>query len=531
MKRFLIGIDYGTESARGVLIDADDGRLVAAHRHGYCHGVMDECLADGTPLPPQWVLQNADDYLPAAEDILRTLGVVARREKGEVAAIGVDSTASTPLPALADGTPLSRLHPGEPHAYAKLWKHHAAQPWADRINAAGGDYLRLYGGQTSCEWMAAKAAQIAAENPTLWDATERFIEAGDWIVWQLVGREVRSVCQAGYKAHYQPDSGYPPALEAFAPGLLARLQTPEPVGRSAGRLTGPLIERTGIPGTPVVAVATIDAHAVVPAVGVSAPGTMVCSLGTSACQLLIDNRAHAITGVAGVVRDGILPGAWGYECGQVGFGDLLTWFVRQFPLAAGEAGSFARYQDGAAALAPGESGVLALDWWNGCRTPLMDPELSGLFVGMTLQTRPAALYRALLEALCFGTRRILETLEQGGLTIDRLVLTSGLAERSPLLNQLMADITGREADVPELTEATARGAAIHGAVAAGVSADFPEAVVRLGVSGGHRYTPRPEATAVYDQLYGAYRDLSARFAAGDEMPLLRRLRRAAVCKG
>lgn len=530
MKQFLIGIDYGTESARGVLLDAEDGTAVGAHRHAYRHGVLDDCLPGGTRLAPQWALQNADDYLAAAEDILAQLGRLARSQDGEVAGIGIDCTASTPLPTRADGTPLSRVYPDEPHAYVKLWKHHAAQPWADRLNASGAPFLRYYGGQTSCEWLPAKAGQMAEENPRLWAQAERFIEAGDWIVSQLVGREVRSACQAGYKAHYQPDTGYPSELEGLAPGLIERLALPHPVGEAAGRLTDAFIQRTRLPGKPAVAVATVDAHAVVPAVGVSEPHVMVCSLGTSACHLLVDPQAHAVPGVAGVVRDGILPGSWGYECGQAGFGDQLSWFVRQFPAAGTESASFDSYQEQAAALAPGESGVLALDWWNGCRTPLMNPELSGLFVGMTLQTKPAELYRALLESLCFGTRRILETLEQGGLRADRLVLTSGLAERSPLLNQLMCDVTQRSAQVPDVSEATARGAAMHGAVAAGVVADFGEAVQRLSVREGRSYEPRVRTGAVYDELYEAYLRLSERFAQGDEMALLRRLRsQAAPC--
>lgn len=527
MKVFLIGIDYGTESARGILLDGDNGEVVAVHRHAYAHGVMDEALPDGTRLPSQWALQDADDYLDAAAEVLSRLGDAARRLGGEVAGIGIDFTASSPLPTRADGVPLSRLHPGQPHAYVKLWKHHAAQVWADRINASGADWLRLYGGQTSCEWVPAKAAEMAHDSPELWAQAERFIEGGDWVVSQLVGSEVRSACQAGYKAHYQPQQGYPADLDRWAPGLLAKLAPPRPVGDAAGLLSEEWLARTGLPGRPAVAVATIDAHAVVPAVGVSGAHVMVCSLGTSACQLLVDEKAYAVPGVGGVVQDGILPGSWGYECGQVGFGDLLAWFARAFPAGESQSASFEHYEAAAERLAPGESGVLALDWWNGCRTPLMDPELSGLFVGMTLKTTPAELYRALLESLCFGTRRIVQTLEEGGLRIDRLVLTSGLAERSPVLCQLLCDVTQKPAVVPAVSEATARGAAMHGAVAAAVVADFAEAVQRYAIADGRRYRPRGAAGGVYEELYAAYVAVADRFAGGSEMGLLRRLREQA----
>lgn len=522
-KRYLIGIDYGTESARGVILDADNGVLMARQGHVYAHGVMERVLPSGRTLPPQWALQDADDYLHAAADIL---GALARQvpHGGEVVGIGIDCTASSPLPALADGTPLSRLYPHEPHAYVKLWKHHSAQPWAERMNATRADFLCYTGGTTSCEWLASKAAQLAHESPQLWDETERFIEAGDWIVSQLVGCEVRSNCQAGYKAHYLADEGYPEALNDLAPGLIERLGEPRRVGTVAGSLSAQWRARSGLRDEPVVAVATVDAHAVVPAVGVTQPGVMVGSLGTSACHLLLDPQCHAIPGVAGVVRDGIVPGLWGYECGQAGFGDILDWFVRSFPAAADEASSFARYNGAAASIPAGRSGLLALDWWNGCRTPLMNPDLSGLFVGLTLNTRRDEMYRALLESLCFGSRRIIETLEGGGLAIGRLVLTSGLAERNPLLMQIMADVTGREIHVPVVTEATARGAAIHAAVAAGVVTDFGEAAARLGAGEGRRYVPADRAAAVYQRLYGVYGELFDFFAEHRAMRVLGELR-------
>jgi L-ribulokinase len=264
MTTYLIGLDYGTESARGVLLDAATGDFVGEHVHAYRHGVMDRTLPNGTPLPSDWALQDANDYLEAAEEILRALAKIVPTGSS-VASIGIDFTASTPLPTLADGTPLSRRHPGTPHAYVKLWKHHAAQSWADQINASGANFLRWYGGKTSSEWLPAKAAQLQAEAPDMWRETARFIEAGDWLVWQLTGFEVRSACQAGYKAHYQAGEGYP--SDPFDIDLESRVSEPVPVGTSAGNLKPEWLERTGLPGgpsgSPAVAVATIDAHAAV----------------------------------------------------------------------------------------------------------------------------------------------------------------------------------------------------------------------------------------------------------------------------
>jgi L-ribulokinase len=528
MTTYLIGLDYGTESARGVLLDAATGDFVGEHVHAYRHGVMDRTLPNGTPLPSDWALQDANDYLEAAEEILRALAKIVPTGSS-VASIGIDFTASTPLPTLADGTPLSRLHPGTPHAYVKLWKHHAAQSWADQINASGANFLRWYGGKTSSEWLPAKAAQLQAEAPDMWRETARFIEAGDWLVWQLTGFEVRSACQAGYKAHYQAGEGYP--SDPFDIDLESRVSEPVPVGTSAGNLKPEWLERTGLPGgpsgSPAVAVATIDAHAAVPAVGVSEPGVLVGIMGTSACHLLLDPQRLTVQGISGVVMDGILPGLWGYEAGQAGFGDLLNWFVRSFPSGQTEAESFAHYNLEAANLDPGQTGLVALDWWNGCRTPLVNAELSGLMIGMTLRTTPTDMYRAILESLCYGTRTVLETFRRGNAQIHRLVLTGGLAERNPLLMQLMADITGLRVDVPEVSQASARGAAMHGAVAAKVVPDFAAAVARYGAKNLKSFEPRAAAQTVYNDLYAIYSELSASLGDARVMQQLRALRHRA----
>lgn len=499
--RSIIGLDFGTESARGVLIDIDTGRQQAQHTHPYRHGVMTVQLPDGTPLPPHYALQNAPDYLDAAEAILRAIG--AGRE---IAGIGIDFTASSPLPAAADGMPLSLRHTGTPHAYVKLWKHAAAQPYADAINTRGGDFLESCGGRLSGEWLLAKAAQIATEAPGLWAETERFIEAGDWLAWQLSGVECRSRDFAAYKAQYQPGRGYPDHVVA---GLAERLAPPATVGTPCGPLSTAWRQRTGILGEAIVAVAVIDSHVVLPAVGAVQPGVWVGALGTSAAYLLLDDRPLPLPpGLEAVAESAVLPDLRCYEAGQAGFGDMLAWFVRTFPRDPDLGRNFAFYNEEAAALAPGQNGLVTLDWWSGNRVPFADSGLAGLIAGFTMGSTAAGIYRSLIDGLCFGAHHIMDRLTQGGLGIDRILLTSGLAEANPLLVQTMADVLGCEIEVPSIPNPTAVGAAIHGAVAAGIVPDFAEGAARFGARAARRYFPVPQRHAAYRPLYRSYLDLA-----------------------
>jgi L-ribulokinase len=499
---YLVGLDYGTESARGVLLSVNTGSVVASHSHPYRNGVMTRALPNGVRLPPEWALQNASDYTEAAEVILRALAAGK-----DVVAIGLGFTASSPLPARFDGTALSVVYPEEPHAYVKLWKHHAAQRWADRINANGGAFLKDFGGKVSSEWLLPKAWQIADEGPNIWTATDRFIEAGDWLVWQLTGQEARSYGFATYKAQYRPHFGYPSDV---VPGLTGKLNEPIPIGRPAGVLTQLWRNRCGLIGEAVVAVAIIDSHVIMPAVGAIEAGAFVGALGTSAAYLLLDDQARSLPiGIEGVTRDGVLPGLWCYEAGQAGFGDTLAWFVRTFPRAAAMEENFALYNAAAAELRPGDSGLLALDWWNGCRVPFGDSSLSGLLLGLNLNTQAIDIYRALLESLCYGARSIVDHLAAGGAPLNRILLSSGLSQNNPLLMQLMADVLGRDVAVPQIQHATAIGAAIHGAVAAGVVADYAAGARRFGARDFAHYVPASASTSLYDELYEQYRALSS----------------------
>lgn len=498
---YLIGLDYGSESARGVLLDAESGRVVSSLTHEYRHGVMSASLPSGEALGRGWALQVATDYTEAAEIILGGLGRDRR-----VVGIGVGFTASSPLPCRADGTPLSASLPHNPHAYVKLWKHQAAQPWANRINVRGGDYLANCGGKLSGEWLLAKAAQVADQAPDVWNETARFIEAGDWLVWQLTGNEARSESFATYKAQYSRERGYP---QDIVPALLERLSDPLPIGTSAGPLSAAWLARTGILGQPDVAVAIIDSHVAMPALGVVDSGSLMGALGTSAVFLLLDKTARPLpTGIEGTAYGAAIPGAWCYEAGQASFGDLLAWFVSAFPRSGNARDDFAYYDKAAALIPPGAGNLLALDWWNGCRVPYGDSTLSGLLVGMNMRTTAIDIYRALMESICFGARTIVDLLASSGSSIERVVLTGGLSQKNNLLTQMLADILGCELQIPRLTHPTAIGAAIHGAVAAGVVADYAEGAQRFGATEYRIVEPTTGVFPIYDEQYRRYCEIS-----------------------
>ena len=498
---FLIGLDYGSESARGVLIDTATGQQIANHTHAYRHGIMTQQLPGGGALPRGWALQNAADYIDAADEILSKLG-----GGREIDAIGLGFTASSPMPTTESGQPLSELYADDPHAYVKLWKHGAAQKYADGINARGGSYLENFGGKVSGEWLLAKAVQIADEAPHIWSETARFIESGDWLVWQLSGQERRSLGFAAYKAQYSDSDGYP---KDIVDDLERRLSSPHPVGCPAGNLTEAWRLRTGIGGRATVAVSVIDSHVVLPAIGAVRTGCLVGALGTSAAYLFLSERFHALpAGIEGVAYDGSIRDLWCYESGQASFGDTLAWFVRNFPRASSADESFRIYNTEAALLAPGENRLVALDWWNGNRVPLADSRLSGIVMGLSMDTTSVGIYRALMESLCFGARSIVDLFEAGDIKVERVLMTSGLAQNNRLLIQIMSDVMNRPIDVPEIANPTAVGAAIHGAVAAGVVSSYEEGAARFGAKSYRHYVPEAKHVAVYETLFQLYREMS-----------------------
>lgn len=536
--RYVVGVDYGTLSGRALVVRVSDGAELGTAVHEYRSAVMDTVLAaTGAPLPPDWALQDPDDY----REVLRHAVPAALADSGvpaeHVIGIGIDFTACTVLPALADGTPLCELPElrERPHAWVKLWKHHAAQPHADRINRVaeerGEPWLGRYGGKISAEWQFAKGLQLLEEDPEVYARAERFIEAADWIIWQLCGVETRNVCTAGYKGILQ-DGAYPSAdyLAALNPdftGFTAKLDGPlAALGDRAGSLTAQAAAWTGLPEGIAVAVGNVDAHVTAAAAQALEPGRLVAIMGTSTCHVVNGAAPAEVAGMCGVVDGGISAGAWGYEAGQSGVGDIFGWYV-EHAAPAGYASHEVLSQH-AAAQPVGAHGLIALDWWNGNRSLLVNHDLSGLIVGLTLATRPPDVYRALLESTAYGTRMIIEAFAEAGVPVEEIVVAGGLTSNT-LLMQIYADVTNRPLSIIGSAQGPALGSAIHAAVAAGAYPDVHKAADAMGRVQRGVYQPDPERARAYDALYAQYRLLHDHFGRGgdDVMLRLRAIRNAA----
>jgi L-ribulokinase len=541
----VVGIDFGTLSGRALVVRVADGAELGSAVHEYRHGVMDTVLAaSGRPLPPDWALQDPADYLDVLRYAVPAAVAKAGIAPGQVIGIGTDFTACTVLPVLADGTPLCEFSElkDRPHAYPKLWKHHASQPQADRINEVartrGEPWLARYGGKISAEWQFAKALQLLEEDPDVYRMAKRWIEAADWIIWQLTGAETRNACTAGYKGIFQ-DGRYPSRefLAALNPGFASfaadKLAHPVlPLGSRAGSLSARAAGWTGLPEGTAVAVGNVDAHVTPPAANAIAPGQMVAIMGTSTCHVMNAGVLAEVPGMCGAVDGGIVAGAWGYEAGQSGVGDIFAWFTDhavppEYHAEASRRGVTLHelLTEQAASQPPGAHGLIALDWLNGNRSVLVDHHLSGAIVGLTLATRPPDIYRALLEATAFGTRVIIDAFEGAGLPVAELVIAGGLT-RNEVLMQIYADVANRPLSLVASEQAPALGSAIHAAVAAGAYPDVPAAAAAMGRMTAVAYTPDPRAVKIYDQLYAEYVLLHDYFGRGanEVMHRLRALR-------
>jgi len=549
--RYVIGVDFGTESGRAVLVDVADGRELGVDVYKYRNGVIDERLPDpdgDVTLGPDWALQDPNDYIETFKRAVPGVVAGAGIDPAAVIGIGIDFTACTMLPTKADGTPLCMLerYRRDPHAWVKLWKHHAAQPEADDVNRVaaemGETWPARYGGKISSEWFFPKALQILREAPEIYRAADRLIEAADWVVWQLTGSETRNNCTAGYKAIWSAEDGFPrreffAALDPeFADVVDSKMsRSIDRLGNAAGRLTERAAEWTGLRAGIAVAVANVDAHVSAPAATVTEVGTLVAIMGTSTCHIVLSDAAPIIPGACGVVRDGVIPGLFGYEAGQSAVGDIFAWFVEHCvpPLyheRARDRGVTVHevLEEEAAALRPGQSGLLAIDWWNGNRSVLVDADLSGVLIGMTLATTPPEIYRALIEATAFGTRVIIDAFEKGGIPIDRVVACGGLPERNRLLMQIYADVTGRTFRIAASAQTPALGSAMFAAVAAGAAeggyASIEEAAKRMARLRDEAFEPTEANREPYDVLYGEYVRLHDLFGRGGD-PAIKTLKR------
>lgn len=545
-ERYTVGVDFGTLSGRAVVVRVSDGAEVGSAVYDYPDAVIDTRLpTNGIGLPPDWALQNPADWLAVLGSAVPAAVTRSGIDPSHIVAIGTDFTACTVLPTDASGTPLCQLDAfrEQPHAWPKLWKHHAAHGQADRINDLAHDrkefWIGRYGGKISSEWEFAKALQVLEEAPEVYDATERWIEAADWIVWQLTGVESRNSCTAGYKGIFQ-DGAYPshdflaalnPAFEDFADTRLSTALSP--LGGSAGQLTEKAAALTGLATGTIVSVGNVDAHVSAAAARAVEPGRMLAVMGTSTCHVMSSTQLSDVPGMCGVVDGGIVAGLYGYEAGQSGVGDIFAWWVSNnvpaayFQEAAAREQSIHQYLTDLTAEQPvGRSGLLALDWMNGNRSILVDHRLSGVILGLTLATRPEEVYRALLESTAFGTRRIVEAFGQAGVPVEEFVAAGGLLQNTVLM-QLYSDVLGMPITTAVSTQGPALGSAIHAAVAAGLYPDVRAAAEGMGNSVPNSYVPDPVRSRQYDVLYAEYLRLHDYFgraesAGGNEV--LHRLR-------
>lgn len=542
MSKYSIGLDFGSLSGRALLVDVQTGEEMGEAVYNYPHGFIEDTLPEtGEKLPPDWTLQEPQDYLDVLANTIPEVLAKTGVKSEDVIGIGIDFTACTVLPVMADGRAMAQLpeYRNEKHAYVKKWKHHAAQKYANRLNEIaeerGEDFLQRYGGKISSEWLFPKLWQILDEAPHIYEKMDRFMEATDWVVMQLTGVETRNACTAGYKAIWSKQDGYPskdffkaldPRLENVVEDKLVVADKVMPIGAKAGEITEEMAKLTGLQAGTAVAVGNVDAHVALPAVGIKKAGQMLMIIGTSTCDVMLGDEVKMVPGMCGVVEDGILPGFPGYEAGQSCVGDHFDWFVSNmvppsYHEEAKEKGwnihkllrEKVRHQK------PGESGLLALDWWNGNRSVLVDADLTGMMLGMTLQTKPEEIYRALIEATAYGAREIIESFVEAGLPVDDLFACGGIASKDDFMMQIYADVTGREIKISASNQTVAFGSAMFGAVVAGKERggydNIFDAIDVMPKLKDEVFKPNPEAQKIYDKLFSEYQVLHDYFGRGE----------------
>lgn len=535
--KYSIGLDFGTNSVRALIVDVENGHEIATSVWNYNRG-EDGVIIDSRD--PHLARQHPQDYV----DGIKACVTEAIAEAGadfspeDVIGIGVDTTGSTPLPVDESGTPLAFLEEfaDEPAAMAWLWKDHTGFAEAGEITTKASEirpqYLTKCGGTYSSEWFWSKILYCLRTAPKVYEAAYTWVEIADWIPAILTGTTdpsvlKRGICAAGHKAMFHTSwGGYPDVefLSALDPEL-ARVRKALPnkaynVADASGELTEEWAKELGIPAGIPVAVGAFDAHLGGVGSGIK-PGALVKIMGTSTCDMMVSPLAQElpdIPGLCGIVPESILPGSYGLEAGQSAVGDIFNWFVNRIQ-PGGDKGTHEALEAEAAELKPGESGLLGLDWHNGNRTVLVDQRLTGALIGMTLHTTPAEIYRALIESTAFGARIIMERFEEYGLKVDQVLTCGGIPDKNPLLMQIYADIMGREIEVSRSTQTCALGSAMAGAVVAGKKNggydDFGEAAHKMTGVLEKKYVPDPESVAVYDKLHSLYKKLHDIFGTED----------------
>jgi len=556
-RKYTLGIDFGTLSARGVLVDVKSGEVICDSVSEYRHGVIDNTLPKtGEKLPADFALQDAEDYLQAFGSVVSSVLKESKVDPEDIIGVGVDFTCCTLVPIKEDGTPLSSIEEfsSDPHAYVKLWKHHAAQYCADIFNEKANELcpelLSRFGGRISPEWLFPKAMEILDRAPRIYESADLFIEGGDYITYLLTGKLTRGYAFAAYKTLYHHETGYPSKefLAALDPRLENIVETKLrgdilPTAELAGRVDQLSRERFGVsPDEPwlsvgtAVACPTPDAHSVAAALNASHDGDMFALFGTSSNYMLASSRYMLLDGICGVVKDGLYPGFYAYESGLCCFGDHFAWAVQNICPASYHEKALALGMSDiqylsclAEKLMPGESGVIALNWFNGNRNPLTDYALSGAFIGMTLATKPEDLFRALVEANAFGTRLIIENFEKNGVKVDRMTAAGGITFKSPFVMQTLADVLGKEIHGASYLHSGALASAIYASVAAGGRAggydELSDACAAMADPCPRVFTPDPEAHNTYTELYREYIALVDYFGRGanDVMKHLRKI--------
>ena len=545
MPQYTIGIDFGSLSGRAVLADVADGREIASAQLDYPHAIMDRRLPCGKELPQDWALQHPQDYLDVLDHVLPLL--TAKVGPQDIIGIGLDCTASTVLPVDADGTPLcfDQAFAENPHAYVKMWKHHGAQEQANRMTQLAKsrreEWLPYYGSIVNAEWYFPKLLETLEDAPDVYHAMAHYVEAVDWLVWQLTGTHTRSYGCLGYKSFYKdgqfPEKAFFAALNpAFENVIAEKVSGPiAALGACAGKLTDEAAKRYGLKAGIPVAAGNIDAHVCLPAAGVDGAGKLLAIIGTSTCHIVLGEKALPVPGMSGVVMDGVLPGLAAYEAGQSCVGDSFHWFERtcvssaiQNEAAEKRISVQALLTEKAAKLKPGQSGLVALDWWNGNRSVLADTDLTGVILGMTLQTAPEDIYRALIESTAYGARVIMDNYHESGVPVESFYASGGVSQKNELAMQIYADVLKMPVHIADAAQGPALGSAIYAAVAAGVYGDAAEGARRMGAKVARTYQPIPENAAVYEKLYQEYKQLHDYFGRGIN-PVMKTLK--AIKKG
>ena len=540
MNRYVLGLDFGTLSGRALLVDVATGEEVSCGVENYAHGVLCQTLPDGTVLPPECALQHPGDYLEVLGQVVRRVLDESGIQPEQIIGIGMDFTACTLLPVDRQGQPLC-FRPefaSRSHAYVSLWKDHTARRYTEKIQKIAEetdpDCLIPYGGRMFEEWMIPKCYGILQEDPEIYDAAWRIMEAGNWLIYLLTGREVVSPYTASFKAMWQPGRGYPsnaffraldPRMADFVNEKLGGADIVYQESIRAGVLSEAGAALVGLcPGTPV-AIPLTDAHAALPGAGITQPGKLMLIMGTSFCHIMLSEKFCSVPGMMGIIRDGLIQGYYCYEGGQTSGGDHLDWFVNTcIPEAYKQEASrrgisvHQLLRDKVIGQQPGQSGLLALDWFNGNRSILWDSNLSGLILGCTLTTLPEEIYRALVEASVFGTRRIVDALTEHGVEIECLCAAGGIARKDEMMMQILADVVNRPVQIAGSHQAPALGAAVFAAVAAGRDnggyESIETAAAALGRLSSVTYLPDPRRAVQYNRLYNEYRKLYDYFGTG-----------------